>query len=106
MSRYSNMTIDPDMRSAWEKALTGPVVVHLQTKKDATSLRHKLYQARKIMEAKADPLYTSVLNLSITISPHETGGHDLTIQPGMREVKAALRAAIGEPTQAPDFEDL
>lgn len=107
MSRYSTMSLDPQFREAWEKALTEPLTIRLESKRDAYALRHKLYQARKIIEAQDEDFFKAIVHLSIIHEYNKAeGAHLLTIKPAMRSIKAALGNALGKPTEAPDFEEL
>lgn len=85
--------VDPLLVEVWEKSLVKPVIITLKTRAEFQRLRYKLYETRKILEAKDDPLYLSLKHLSISSSKTSNDELQLTIGVIDDKIRKALQTA-------------
>lgn len=102
---YATMPIDPTYRSVWEKAAAKPPLhLNIETKTEAIRFRAQLYEQRKILEAKEDPLFFTANTLAISITQDPESGWIIIISSKDAGIKASLaQQGIGT-MEAPDFE--
>ena len=65
-------TINPDLRKAWQLGCQAITPIEPLPKREATRLRHRLYEARKIMQKAGDPLGAQCADTILRIIPSTT----------------------------------